>query len=128
VVDAAHAHNPLYFEYTIDGTTLEHVDRQRLLGVHLFLWAATSKGAPQGQKVNVPIQPLMTFGLPAWHPTTPTNIKKLEGMHQRGLHFIHGRHLPPPLDQKMMPMAMHLQQCFLLQGSVSSPGTISRPP
>jgi hypothetical protein len=62
------------------------------------------------------VQPLMTLSLPAWNPTTTSNIQKLEGMHRRGLHFIHDRHLPPPLLQKMMPMAMamHLQHTDLM--------------
>jgi hypothetical protein len=138
VMDITHAHTPLYFEYTIDGAALEYVDRQRLLGVHVssdLRWSVhtdtvRAKAAQrlsfvgrnlQGCTPRVKrlayqalVQPLMTFGLPAWHPTTVENLQKLERVHRHGLHFIHGRHLPPPLEQKMMPMAMHLQHTDLV--------------
>jgi hypothetical protein len=54
------------------------------------------------------VKPLMTYGLPAWHPTTQENINKLERVQRRALHFIYGRQLPPVADQKVLPMAMHL--------------------
>jgi hypothetical protein len=59
------------------------------------------------------VKPIWSFGLPAWHPSTDEDINKLERVQKKALHFIHGRNLPPVRDQKIMPVAMHLQHTDL---------------
>jgi len=138
VMDITRARRPLFFEYSINGAALEYVHRQRLLGVHLssdLRWevhtdtvrakaAQTLSFAARNLQGCTPrvkrmayqslVKPIMTFGLPAWHPTTAENTNKLEGLQKRALHFIHGRQLPPVNEQVVMPMAMHLQYTDLV--------------
>jgi Reverse transcriptase (RNA-dependent DNA polymerase)/Endonuclease-reverse transcriptase len=138
VMDVTRARQPLYFEYSVGGVTLQYVDRQRLLGVHLssdLRWdvhtdTVRAKAAQnlsfvarnlRGCTIRVKkvayqslVKPIMTFGLPAWHPTTAANTNKLERVQKRALHFIHGRQLPPVTEQQLMPMAMHLQHTDLV--------------
>jgi hypothetical protein len=138
VMDITRARRPLFFEYSINGAVLEYVHRQRLLGVHLssdLRWevhtdtvrakaAQTLSFAARNLQGCTPrvkrmayqslVKPIMTFGLPAWHPTTAENTNKLEGLQKRALHFIHGRQLPPVHEQVVMPMAMHLQHTDLV--------------
>jgi len=133
VMDITRAQQPLYFLYTIDGVPLEYVDRQRLLGVHLssdLRWSVhtdtvRAKSAQvlsfaarnlQGCSPRIKrmaylslVKPIWSFGLPAWHPSNEADAKKLESVQKRALHFIHGRNLPLVSDQKIMPVAMHLQ-------------------
>jgi hypothetical protein len=137
-MDITRARTPLYFEYTIGGTTLEYVDKQRLLGVHLssdLRWdvhtdtvrakaaqvlsfsARNLRGcSPRVKKMAYQslVKPIMTFGLPAWHPTTLGNTEKLERVQKRALHFIFGKKIPPVTEHKLMPMTMHLEYTDLV--------------
>jgi hypothetical protein len=137
VMDITRAREPLYYQYTIDGVPLEYVDRQRLLGVHVssdLRWSVhtdtvRAKSAQvlsfaarnlQGCSPRIKrmaylslVKPIWSFGLPAWHPSTDEDINKLERVQKKALHFIHGRNLPPVRDQKIMPVAMHLQHTDL---------------
>jgi hypothetical protein len=89
----------LKLKHTIDGAILEFIEHQWLLGVHLssnFLWSmqtdtVRAKAAQRlsfvgrnfqgctarvkGLEYQSLVQPLMTFGLPAWHPNTAENVK-----------------------------------------------------
>ncbi|CAB3378979.1 Hypothetical predicted protein [Cloeon dipterum] len=55
------------------------------------------------------VRPVMTFGLPAWHPTTQDNVNRLERVQKRAVHFIYGRNPPPANEQKIMPFPMLLR-------------------
>ncbi|CAB3388004.1 Hypothetical predicted protein [Cloeon dipterum] len=132
VMDLTRARAPLYFEYAVDGEPLQYVDKQRLLGVQIssdLRWnvqtdAARAKAARvlgfaarnlRGCTQRVKrvaylslVKPILTYGLPAWHPTTQANINKMERVQKRALRFIHGRRPPPPQEANIMPMNMHL--------------------
>jgi hypothetical protein len=138
VMDITHASTPLYFEYTIGGVPLEYVDQQRVLGVHItcdLKWTAHTKivrgkaaqtlgfaarnlrgCTPRVKRMAYQslVKPIMTYGLPAWHPDTISNVAMLDGVQKRALHFIHGRQLPPVSEQKLMPINMHLQYADLV--------------
>jgi hypothetical protein len=70
------------------------------------------------------VKPIMTYGLPAWHPSTKENTNKLERVQKRALHFIHGRHLPPSCKTDIMPIDMHLKYTDLLFFKRCSSGAI----
>ncbi|CAB3381625.1 Hypothetical predicted protein [Cloeon dipterum] len=131
-MDITRARAPLYFEYTVNGAPIEYVNKQRLLGVQIssdLRWdvqtdavrakaarvlsfaARNLRGCTQRVKrvayLSL-IKPILTFGLPAWHPTTQANTTKLERVQRRALRFIHGRRPPPPQEAKIMPIQMHL--------------------
>jgi len=132
VMNVTRSQNPKNYVYSIGGVELAYVYQQRLLGVHIssdLRWnvhtdIVRSKAAqvlgfasrnlrgctPRVKRMAYQslVKPIMTFGLPAWHPTTSENIKKLDQVQRRALHFIHGKHLPPVAEQQLMPMAMHL--------------------
>jgi hypothetical protein len=59
------------------------------------------------------VKPVWSFSLLAWHPFNLVDTQKLESLQKRALHFIHRRNLPPVRDQKIMPVAMHLQHSDL---------------
>ncbi|CAB3372506.1 Hypothetical predicted protein [Cloeon dipterum] len=131
-MDITRARTPLYFEYTVNGAPIEYVNKQRLLGVNIssnLRWdvhtdAVRAKAARVlnfaarnllgcTQRVKRVaylslVKPILTFGLPAWHPTTQANTTKLERVQRRELRFIHGRRPPPPQEAKIMPVQMHL--------------------
>jgi hypothetical protein len=119
--------------YTIGGAHLEFVDKERLLGVHIssdLRWhvhtdivrkkAAQILGfaarnlqgcTPRVKRVAYLslVKPIMMYGQPSWHPTSQGNTSSLEKVQKRGLHFIFGRHLPPPRQQGIMPISMQLR-------------------
>jgi Reverse transcriptase (RNA-dependent DNA polymerase) len=119
--------------YSIGGAYLEFVDKERLLGVHIssdLRWqvhtdivrkkAAQILGfaarnlqgcTPRVKRVAYLslVKPIMMYGQPSWHPTSKGNTSNLERIQKRGLHFIFGRHLPPPRQQGIMPISMQLR-------------------
>jgi len=54
------------------------------------------------------VKPIMTFGLPAWQPTTKENTTKLERIQKKALRFIHGPTYPRSSKQKTLPFDMQL--------------------
>ncbi|CAB3387840.1 Hypothetical predicted protein [Cloeon dipterum] len=133
IVDITRARVPLQFVYTLGATVLEYVHKERMLGVHIssdLRWhehtdivrakAARNLGfaarnlrgcTPRVKRVAylTLVRPVMTFGLPAWHPTTQDNVNRLERVQKRAVHFIYGRNPPPANEQKIMPFPMLLR-------------------
>jgi hypothetical protein len=148
VMDITRERSPMYYMYTLGGEPLQYVDQQRLLGVNItcdLRWnthtdivrakAAQNLGFVSrnlhGCSSRVKriaylslVQPIMTFGLPAWHPTTAENTKKLERVHKRAQRFIFGRQPPLPRQQNIMPVEMHLQHTDLVFFKKCSSGAI----
>ncbi|CAB3379160.1 Hypothetical predicted protein [Cloeon dipterum] len=138
VMDISRARLPLHFEYTLGDAPLEYVDSQRLLGVHIardLRWrvhtdivrakaaqrlsfaARNLRGCtPRVKRIAylTMVKPVMTFGLPAWHPTTQENINKLSRVQNRAMHFAFGKILPEPRLQNVMPFNMHLRHTDLV--------------
>ncbi|XP_065336851.1 uncharacterized protein LOC135937619 [Cloeon dipterum] len=133
IMDITRARVPLQFVYTLGATVLEYVHKERMLGVHIssdLRWhehtdIVRGKAARnlrfaarnlQGCTARVKrvayltlVRPVMTFGLPAWHPTTQDNVNRLERVQKRAVHFIYGRNPPPANEQKIMPFPMLLR-------------------
>jgi hypothetical protein len=137
-MDLSRARSPLYYEYYLDGAILEYVDTQRVLGVLIssdLRWCAHTDAArakasqvlsfaarnlhgcsPRVKRMAylTLVKPHLTYGLPAWHPTTQENINKLSRVQNKSLRFIYGRHPPAPEMHKIMPLDMHLKYTDLL--------------
>jgi Reverse transcriptase (RNA-dependent DNA polymerase)/Endonuclease-reverse transcriptase len=148
VMDVTRARTPLYYQYTLGGEPLQYVDQQRLLGVNLtcdLRWGVHTDKVRAKAAQNLGflsrnlhgctsrvkrmaylslVRPTMTFGLPAWHPTTVENTKKLERVHKRAQRFIYGRQPPPPRQQNIMSVKMHLRHTDLVFFKKCSSGAI----
>jgi len=56
------------------------------------------------------VQPIMTFGLPAWHPTIAENTQKTRAHAQESAEVhLYGRRLQLLRQQNIMPVEMHFQ-------------------
>ncbi|CAB3387418.1 Hypothetical predicted protein [Cloeon dipterum] len=132
VMDVTRARLPCNPRYTIGGVTLQYVATQRLLGVHLsrdLRWNhhvdVQRKKALQtlgfaarnlrGCTLRVKriaylslVKPKLFYGSPAWHPSTKTNTEKMIRVQNRALHFIHGRRIPPPIQQNFLSVPAQL--------------------
>ncbi|CAB3367297.1 Hypothetical predicted protein [Cloeon dipterum] len=132
VMDVTRARLPCNPRNTIGGVTLQYVATQRLLGVHLsrdLLWNhhvdVQRKKALQtlgfaarnlrGCTLRVKriaylslVKPKLFYGSPAWHPSTKTNTEKMIRVQNRALHFIHGRRIPPPIQQNFLSVPAQL--------------------
>jgi Reverse transcriptase (RNA-dependent DNA polymerase)/Endonuclease-reverse transcriptase len=132
IMDITHARTVRHNAYTIGGRQLEYVNTERLLGVHVskdLKWnyhtdlvrkkssqilgfaRRNLKGCtPRVKRMAylTLVKPILYYSSPAWHPETKTNIDKMERVQNRALRFIHGSHLPPAAQQKIMPVQMQL--------------------
>jgi hypothetical protein len=71
------------------------------------------------------VKPIMTFGLPAWHPTAAENTQKLERVQMKKAQcFIFGRQPPPPRQQNILPVKLQLQHTDLVFFRKCSSGAI----
>ncbi|CAB3384939.1 Hypothetical predicted protein [Cloeon dipterum] len=119
VMDVTCARRPYTPHYTVGGAALEYVASQRLLGVHIsrnLRWnhhvdvqrksAARNLHSCSNRVKRIAylslVKPKLFYGNPAWHPSTKTNIEKMCRVQNRVLHFIYGRHVPPPAQQKLL--------------------------
>ncbi|CAB3387419.1 Hypothetical predicted protein [Cloeon dipterum] len=132
VMAVTRARLPCNLRYTIGGVTLQYEATQRLLGVHLsrdlrwnHLVDVQRKKALQtlgfaarnlrGCTLRVKriaylslVKPKLFYGSPAWHPSTKTNTEKMIRVQNRALHFIHGRRIPPPIQQNFLSVPAQL--------------------
>jgi hypothetical protein len=60
------------------------------------------------------IRPIMSFGAPAWHPTTHGNIYKLQMLQNRASRFIFGKHSSHELDDHVLSYNTYLLLVDLL--------------
>jgi len=136
-------------EYFVGGATLQYTDCERLLGLYItkdLSWnthsstvrakAAKTLGfvsrtlqncTPRVKRIAYLslVKPILFYGTPAWSPiNTDANMNKLIKMQKRGLHFIHGKHLPPVRDQNMLTIEMQLRYNDLLFFKKSETGVI----
>ncbi|CAB3384667.1 Hypothetical predicted protein [Cloeon dipterum] len=54
------------------------------------------------------VKPKLFYGTPAWHPWSKANIRKIARTQNKALHFIYGRHVPPPQNMKMLSVPAQL--------------------
>ncbi|CAB3375200.1 Hypothetical predicted protein [Cloeon dipterum] len=137
-MDLSRARQPWLPQYMIGGAALEYVSTQRLLGVHIardLRWnhhvdvqrkkaaqtlgfaARNLRGCTQRVKrmaYLTLVKPKLFYGTPAWHPWTKTNTEKMARTQNKALHFIHGRHVPPPEKQNMLSVPAQLAYNDLL--------------
>ncbi|CAB3387969.1 Hypothetical predicted protein [Cloeon dipterum] len=137
-MDLSRARQPWLPQYMIGGAVLEYVSTQRLLGVHIardLHWnhqvdvqrkkaaqtlgfaARNLRGCTQRVKrmaYLTLVKPKLFYGTPAWHPWTKTNTEKMARTQNKALHFIHGRHVPPPEKQNMLSVPAQLAYNDLL--------------
>ncbi|CAB3382996.1 Hypothetical predicted protein [Cloeon dipterum] len=137
-MDLSRARQPWLPQYMIGGAVLEYVSTQRLLGVHIardLRWnhhvdvqrkkaaqtlgfaARNLRGCTQRVKrmaYLTLVKPKLFYGTPAWHPWTKTNTEKMARTQNKALHFIHGRHVPPPEKQNMLSVPAQLAYNDLL--------------
>ncbi|CAB3387105.1 Hypothetical predicted protein [Cloeon dipterum] len=131
-MDISRARQPWTPQYTIGGVALDYVCTQRLLGVHIsrdLRWnhhvdvqrkkaartlgfaARNLRGCTQRVKrmaYLTLVKPKLFYGTPAWHPWTKANIGKMARTQNKALHFIYGRHVPPPQNMKMLSVPAQL--------------------
>ncbi|CAB3387627.1 Hypothetical predicted protein [Cloeon dipterum] len=131
-MDISRARQPWTPQYTIGGVSLDYVCTQRLLGVHIsrdLRWnhhvdvqrkkaartlgftARNLRGCTQRVKrmaYLTLVKPKLFYGTPAWHPWTKANIGKMARTQNKALHFIYGRHVPPPQNMKMLSVPAQL--------------------
>jgi hypothetical protein len=50
------------------------------------------------------IRPIMVHGTPGWHPTTNSNILKLQRIQNRASRYIYGKNFTHELDKKVLPV------------------------
>ncbi|CAB3388826.1 Hypothetical predicted protein, partial [Cloeon dipterum] len=108
-MDISRARQPWTPQYTIGGVALDYVCTQRLLGVHIsrdLRWNH-HVDVQQSEKDGVP-DPREAQIVPAWHPWTKANIGKMARTQNKALHFIYGRHVPPPQNMKMLSVPAQL--------------------
>ncbi|CAB3387287.1 Hypothetical predicted protein [Cloeon dipterum] len=137
-MDLSRARQPWLPQYMIGGAVLEYVSTQRLLGVHIardLRWnhhvdvqrkkaaqtlgfaARNLRGCTQRVKrmaYLTLVKPKLFYGTPAWHPWKKTNTEKMARTQNKALHFIHGRHVPPPEKQNMLSVPAQLAYNDLL--------------
>jgi hypothetical protein len=124
----------LVHPYVINGKELPYVNTEKLLGVHI---ASDLKWNVQSEAVRAKsskllgflsrnlngcthrvkrlayltlIRPNITYGAPAWHPTSVDNVNKLERVQKRAMRFIYGKNNVPhagvtnilPLRQQLL--------------------------
>jgi ribonucleases P/MRP protein subunit RPP40 len=148
VMEITKSRTARHYFYTLGGVPLEYVDQHRLLGVHIssdlkFNAHTDIVRAKAAQNLGFIsrnlhgcssrvkriaylslVKPTMTFGLPAWNPTTEGNKQKLERVQKRAQHFIYGRNPPTPRQQNIMPVKMHLRHTELVFFKKCSSGAI----
>ena len=118
--------------YSINDSLLTHADHIKLLGLNIsynLSWnfhneAVRNKSAKliafvsrnlkgctrkvKQQSYLYLIRPVMTYGAPAWHPTTNENVNKLQLLQNRASRFIYGKDCTHELDKKILCHSLHL--------------------
>ena len=124
--------------YSINNLPLAHTDHVKLLGLNIsynLSWnfhteSVRSKSAKliafvsrnlkgctrkvKQQSYLTLIRPILTYGAPAWHPTTKENVHKIQLLQNRVSRFIYGKDCTHELDGKILSHNLHLNFLDLL--------------
>ena len=127
-----------YGRYSINNLPLAHTDHVKLLGLNIsynLSWnfhteSVRSKSAKliafvsrnlkgctrkvKQQSYLTLIRPILTYGAPAWHPTTKENVHKIQLLQNRVSRFIYGKDCTHELDGKILSHNLHLNFLDLL--------------
>ena len=112
--------------YSLHGTLLSHANSIKMLGVNVahdlswkthteYVRAKSAKllgfvsrnmrgcSPPVKRQCYLTlIRPILSYGAPAWHPTTKDNVNKLQLIQNRASRFIYGKNGTHELDNRVM--------------------------